>query len=102
MPPELATALEDHETRWKAEQRSERCLAALTGHAGERPKFIAGVATLAAADFLYVGCRRRIEDAFGRSPGIFVVEIRFAVTSGTYEICSRIGLAEDAAQVHNP
>ena len=101
MPPELASALLDFEARWETEFRSERYLAALAALADERKAFVADSETSAAAHPRYAGWRRKFEDVLGRVPEIPVSEFREAVTAGTAEIRSRIGLDEDVARLHD-
>ena len=101
MPPELASALLDHETRWEAEFRSERYLAALAALADERKAFVAGSEMPAASHPRYAGWRRKIEDVLDRAPEIPVSEFRDAVTAGTAEIRSRIRLDEDVARLRD-
>ena len=100
MPPELAAALGEYESRWEAEYASERYLASLSALADERQAFLAGTDEPAAAHPGYAGWRNRIETALDRAPEISVAEFRDAVAKRTDEVRSLIRLDSDVARLH--
>ncbi len=100
IPPELAVALGEYESRWEAEHVSERYLASLSALTGERQAFLAETDEPIAAHPGYAGWRSRIETALDRAPEVSVGEFRDAVTKRTDEVRSLVRLDSDVARLH--
>ena len=100
MPPELAVALGEYESRREAEHASERYLASLSALTDERQAFLAETGEPAAAHPGYADWRSRIETALDRAPEVSVAGFRDAVAKRTDEVRSLVRLDSDVARLH--